>query len=213
MPRHELPRLLYDFGELEPYIDKSTLELHYSKHHNTYVSNLNKALEKINACDSPLEEIIKNISKYPVEVRNNGGGHFNHSLYWSILKPNSGGKPNGSLAEAINSDFGTFEDFKIKFNHAASACFGSGWAWLIVNNSKLNITVTPNQDNPLMDIAAVKGEPILGLDVWEHAYYLQYKHRRSEYIANWWNIINWTEVSRRFALFDTIDPYLAFQRE
>ena len=213
MRKKELPQLPYDYDRLEPYIDKTTMELHYSKHHNTYVINLNKALEDINAKDTPLEEIIKNISKYPVAVRNNAGGHFNHSLFWSVLKPNGGSKPKGSLADAINSNFGTFEDFKTKFTNTAASCFGSGWAWLIFDQNKLYITSTPNQDNPLMDIADVKGNPILTLDVWEHAYYLQYKYRRTEYIANWWNIVNWDEVSRRFAMFDTLDPYQAFLRE
>lgn len=213
MLKYKLPPLPYNYDALEPYIDKTTMELHYSKHHNTYVMNLNQALENIKIEETSLDEIIKNISKYPVAVRNNGGGHYNHSLYWSLLKPNGGGKPKGSLADAINSAFGTFEDFKIKFSNAAASCFGSGWAWLIVDNNKLYITSTSNQDNPLMDIAPVKGNPILTLDVWEHAYYLQYKYRRTEYIANWWNIVNWDEVSRRFAMYDTVDPYQAFQRE
>ncbi len=195
-----LPALPYAFNALEPHIDTRTMEIHHGKHHNTYITNLNNAVAGKPEENLSIEEICKNISKYPVAVRNNGGGHYNHSFFWTILGPNAGGKPTGAIAEAINSAFGTFDEFKTKFAAAGVGRFGSGWAWLIADGSgKLQITSTPNQDNPLMDIAEVKGKPVLGLDVWEHAYYLNYQNRRPDYIAAFWNVVNWNEVAKRFA--------------
>ena len=192
-----LPNLPYAFNALEPHIDARTMEIHHGKHHNTYVTNLNNAIAGTDAEKLGIEEICKNISKYPVAVRNNGGGHYNHSLFWTLLTPN-GGSPSGAAADAINSAFGTFDEFKTKFAAAATGRFGSGWAWLIVDGSgKLAISSTPNQDNPLMDVAEVQGTPILGLDVWEHAYYLNYQNRRPDYIAAFWNVVNWIEVAKR----------------
>jgi Fe-Mn family superoxide dismutase len=195
-----LPNLPYAFNALEPHIDARTMEIHHGKHHNAYVTNLNNAIANTDADKLSIEEICKNISKYPVAVRNNGGGHYNHSLFWTIMGPNAGGAPTGALADAINSAFGNFDEFKTKFAAAGVGRFGSGWAWLIVDaNKKLQITSTPNQDNPLMDVAEVKGAPVLGCDVWEHAYYLNYQNRRPDYIAAWWNVVNWNEVARRFS--------------
>ncbi|ADY54067.1 Manganese/iron superoxide dismutase [Pseudopedobacter saltans DSM 12145] len=196
----ELPALPYASDALEPHIDQQTMEIHHGKHHAAYVTNLNKALEGKEGADSSLEEINKNISKYPVAVRNNGGGHYNHSLFWTVIGPNGGGAPQGELAEAINAAFGSFEDFKTKFAEAGATRFGSGWAWLIVGaDGKLAVTSTPNQDNPLMDVAEVQGTPILGMDVWEHAYYLKYQNRRPDYISAFWNVIDWNAVAERFA--------------
>lgn len=176
------------------------MEIHHGKHHNAYVTNLNNAIAGSDAEKLSIEEICKNVSKYPVAVRNNGGGHYNHSLFWTILAPNAGGQPSGAVADAIKGAFGSFDEFKTKFAAAAAGRFGSGWAWLIVDNSKkLQITSTPNQDNPLMDVAEVKGTPILGLDVWEHAYYLNYQNRRPDYINAFWNVVNWNEVSKRLS--------------
>lgn len=194
----QLPALPYASNALEPHIDQMTMEIHHGKHHNAYVTNLNNALAGQEGENKSIEEICKNISKYPVAVRNNGGGHYNHSLFWTIMKPNGGGEPQGALGEAIKAAFGSFEELKTKFNTAAATRFGSGWAWLIVNNGKLEVCSTPNQDNPLMDIAETKGTPVLGLDVWEHAYYLHYQNRRPDYAAAFWNVINWDEVSRRY---------------
>jgi superoxide dismutase, Fe-Mn family len=194
-----LPALPYAFNALEPHIDARTMEIHHGKHHNAYVTNLNNAIAGTDAEKLSIEEICKNISKYPVAVRNNGGGHYNHSLFWTILSAKSTGSPNGALADAINAAFGSFDEFKTKFAAAAAGRFGSGWAWLIKDGSgKLAITSTPNQDNPLMDVAEAKGTPILGLDVWEHAYYLNYQNRRPDYITAFWNIVNWDEVAKRF---------------
>src|SRR6187431_1324985 len=194
-----LPALPYAPAALEPHIDAKTMEIHHGKHHNAYVTNLNNAIAGTDAEKLSLEEINKNISKYPAAVRNNGGGHFNHSLFWTILGPNAGGAPTGALAEAINAAFGSFDEFKTKFAAAATGRFGSGWAWLIVDGAgKLQITSTPNQDNPLMDVAEVKGTPVLGLDVWEHAYYLNYQNRRPDYIAAFWNVVDWKKVAERF---------------
>lgn len=194
-----LPALPYAFNALEPHIDARTMEIHHGKHHNTYVTNLNNAVAGTDAEKLNIEEICKNISKYPAPVRNNGGGHYNHSLFWTILAANAGGKPSGALADAINASFTSFDEFKTKFAAAATGRFGSGWAWLIKDASgKLQITSTPNQDNPLMDVAEVKGTPILGLDVWEHAYYLNYQNRRPDYITAFWNVVNWNEVAKRF---------------
>jgi len=194
----ELPKLTYDYTALEPHIDARTMEIHHSKHHNAYVTNLNNATAGTDAEKLSIDEICKNISKYPMPVRNNGGGHFNHSLFWSVIGPNAGGAPTGELADSINSAFGSFDKMKEEFNKAATTRFGSGWAWLVKHEGKLVISSTPNQDNPLMDIAEVKGTPILGLDVWEHAYYLHYQNRRPDYITAFWNVVNWAEVSRRF---------------
>ncbi|MRX47612.1 MULTISPECIES: superoxide dismutase [Pedobacter] len=194
----ELPALPYATNALEPHIDATTMEIHHGKHHAAYVTNLNKALEG-KEDGSSIEEICQNISAYPAAVRNNGGGHYNHSLFWSVMGPNAGGAPSGELADAINAAFGSFEDFKTKFAEAGATRFGSGWAWLIVADGKLAVTSTPNQDNPLMDIAEVKGTPILGMDVWEHAYYLKYQNKRPDYIAAFWNVVNWDAVAERFA--------------
>ncbi len=194
-----LPALPYAFAALEPHIDAKTMEIHHGKHHNAYVTNLNNALAGIDGEKLSLDEINKTISKFPMPVRNNGGGHWNHSFFWTILGPNAGGAPTGKLADAINAAFGSFDEFKTKFAAAATTRFGSGWAWLIKDASgKLAITSTPNQDNPLMDIAEVKGTPVLGLDVWEHAYYLHYQNRRPDYIAAFWNVVNWSEVAKKF---------------
>jgi Fe-Mn family superoxide dismutase len=195
-----LPALPYATDALEPHIDKLTMEIHHGKHHQAYVTNLNKALEGKPEADSSIDDIIKNISKFPMAVRNNGGGHYNHSLFWTLLSPSGGGEPTGDLATAINSTFGSFADFKTKVNEAGATRFGSGWAWLIVTpDKKLAVTSTPNQDNPLMDIAEVKGTPILGIDVWEHAYYLKYQNRRPDYLGAIWNVINWNHVSELYS--------------
>lgn len=194
----ELPKLPYAYTALEPHIDAQTMEIHHSKHHQAYVTNLNAAIAGSDAEKLSIEDICKNISKYPMPVRNNGGGHFNHSLFWAIMGPNAGGEPSGDLAAAINTAFGSFADFKTQFSTAGATRFGSGWAWLIIKDGKLAVCSTPNQDNPLMDIAEVKGTPILGMDVWEHAYYLKYQNKRPDYIAAFWNVVNWNEVARRF---------------
>ena len=198
MAKFELPSLPYSFDALEPHIDARTMEIHHGKHHAGYVANLNKALEGTELEGKSLDELLKDISKYPVAVRNNGGGHYNHSLFWTVMGPKKGGNPSGELAEAINSTFGSFDSFKEKFSTAAATRFGSGWAWLVVANGKLAVTSTPNQDNPLMDVAEVKGTPILGLDVWEHAYYLHYQNKRPDYISAFWNVVNWDEVAKRY---------------
>ena len=195
-----LPALPYSFNALEPHIDARTMEIHHGKHHQAYVTNLNNAIANTDADKMSIEDICKNISKYPMPVRNNGGGHYNHSLFWTLMKENGGGLPSGALADAINASFGSVDDFKTKFAAAGTTRFGSGWAWLIVgSDKKLSITSTPNQDNPLMDIAEVKGIPVLGLDVWEHAYYLNYQNRRPDYITAWWNVVNWDEAAKRFS--------------
>jgi Fe-Mn family superoxide dismutase len=176
------------------------MEIHHGKHHQAYVTNLNKALEGKPEANSSIEEIITNISKFPPAVRNNGGGHYNHTMFWTLLSPNGGGEPTGPLADAIKSTFGSFDEFKTKISEAGATRFGSGWAWLIVTpDKKLAICSTPNQDNPLMDIAEVKGTPVLGIDVWEHAYYLKYQNRRPDYLAAIWNVINWNHVSELYA--------------
>ncbi len=193
MGKFELPALPYAYDALEPYIDKMTMEIHHTKHHNAYVTNLNKAVDGTEHADKSLEELMANISKLPMAVRNNGGGHFNHSFFWKLMKK-GGGNPTGELATAINSTFGSLDDLKKKFNEAALGRFGSGWAWLVSSNGKLVVSSTPNQDNPLMDVADVKGTPVLGLDVWEHAYYLKYQNRRNEYAENWWNVVNWDQA-------------------
>ena len=196
----ELPKLPYSFNALEPHIDARTMEIHHGKHHQAYVTNLNNAIAGTETEKMSIEDICKNISKFQPVVRNNGGGHYNHSLFWTVMKQGGGGNPSGKLGDAINASFGTFEEFKTKFNNAGVTRFGSGWAWLIVgSDKKLAICSTPNQDNPLMDIAETKGTPILALDVWEHAYYLNYQNRRPDYANAWWNVINWEEVAGRFS--------------
>nr|WP_276899930.1 superoxide dismutase [Pedobacter kyonggii] len=195
----ELPALHYATDALEPHIDKTTMEIHHDKHHQAYVTNLNKALEGKPEATSNIEEIVKNISKFPAAVRNNGGGHYNHSLFWNILGPNKGGEPTGDLAKAINETFGSFADLKTKLQEAGATRFGSGWAWLSVGaDKKLQVSSTPNQDNPLMDVAEVKGTPILGIDVWEHAYYLKYQNKRPDYLAAIWNVVNWDAVAELY---------------
>jgi Fe-Mn family superoxide dismutase len=195
----ELPALAYASDALEPHIDKATMEIHHGKHHQAYVTNLNKALEGKAEANNSLEDIVKNISKYPAAVRNNGGGHYNHSLFWTVLGPNKGGEPTGDLAAAINSTFGSFAELKTKLADAGATRFGSGWAWLSVDaDGKLFVSSTPNQDNPLMDIAEQKGTPIFGIDVWEHAYYLKYQNKRPDYLAAIWNVVNWDAVAERY---------------
>ena len=194
----ELPKLNYAYTALEPHIDARTMEIHHTKHHQAYVTNLNNAIAGTDLEKMSLEDILKNVSKHSMAVRNNGGGHWNHTMFWEIMKPNGGGEPTGDLASAINTAFGSFATFKDEFNKAAATRFGSGWAWLVVHDRKLVVSSTPNQDNPLMDVADVKGTPILGLDVWEHAYYLHYQNRRPDYISAFWNVINWAEVEKRF---------------
>ena len=195
----ELPKLDYAYTALEPYIDAKTMEIHHSKHHQAYVTNLNNAIAGTDAEQMSIEDICKNISKFPMPVRNNGGGHYNHSLFWQIMAPNAGGMPTGDLAKAIETDLGGFEKFKTDFAAAGATRFGSGWAWLCVKEGKLCVCSTPNQDNPLMDIADCKGTPILGMDVWEHAYYLNYQNRRPDYMAAFFNVINWAKVSELYA--------------
>ena len=194
-----LPALPYANNALEPYIDATTMEIHHDKHHGAYVTNLNNAVKGTEWENKTIEEILANISKLPPAVRNNGGGHYNHSLFWTLLKPNGGGTPTGALDNAITETFGSFDKFKETFANAGATRFGSGWAWLTASGGKLTISSTPNQDNPIMDIAEVKGTPILGLDVWEHAYYLKYQNRRPEYITNFWNVVNWDEAAKHFA--------------
>ncbi len=196
----ELPALPYASDSLEPHIDKATMEIHHGKHHQAYVDNLNKAIAGTDAEKLSIEDICKNISKYPAAVRNNGGGHYNHSLFWTILSGDGGGAPSGELATAIDDTFGSFDELKKKLQEAGATRFGSGWAWLVVDESgKLQVTSTPNQDNPLFDIAEVKGTPILGIDVWEHAYYLKYQNKRPGYLEAIFNVINWDEVAKRYA--------------
>jgi Fe-Mn family superoxide dismutase len=197
----ELPKLQYAYNALEPYVDAQTMEIHHTKHHAAYTNNLNVALQGTENENKKIEELLTNISKLPVPVRNNGGGFYNHNLFWEIMKPNGGGNPSAELSDAITKYFNSIEKFKEIFSNAAATRFGSGWAWLLVNEKKeLVVSSTPNQDNPLMDIADIKGTPILGLDVWEHAYYLKYQNRRPEYISAFWNVINWDEIARRFKL-------------
>ncbi|MDI6561528.1 superoxide dismutase SodA [Bacillus altitudinis] len=196
----KLPELPYAYDALEPHIDKETMTIHHTKHHNTYVTNLNKAIEGVSALeDQSIEELVANLNSVPenirTAVRNNGGGHANHSLFWTLLSPNGGGAPTGELADAIEKELGGFEKFKSDFAAAAAGRFGSGWAWLVVNNGKLEITSTPNQDSPLTEGKT----PILGLDVWEHAYYLNYQNCRPDYISAFWNVVNWDEVARLYS--------------
>lgn len=195
-----LPQLPYSYDALEPFVDAATMEIHHSKHHNAYVTNLNNALEGNEAANESIENLMANISKYPAAVRNNGGGHYNHSLFWSILCPASeSGAPSEALSTAINKEFGTLDALKEKVSAAGATRFGSGWAWLCVKSDKsLCVCSSPNQDNPIMDIAECAGTPILGIDVWEHAYYLKYQNKRPDYLSAIWNVINWAEVSKRY---------------
>ena len=195
-----LPALDYAYDALEPSIDARTMEIHHTKHHQAYINNLNNAIKDTPWENRTIEEIMASISTASTAIRNNGGGHYNHSIFWKMLSPNGGGQPGGDLLEAINSSFGSFDQFKEDFSKAAATRFGSGWAWLVKTNTGLAVTSTPNQDNPLMDlgIAEVKGTPILALDVWEHAYYLHYQNRRPDYITAFFNVINWKEVSSRY---------------
>ncbi|MCQ6278115.1 superoxide dismutase [Bacillus sp. EB600] len=196
----ELPQLPYAYDALEPHIDKETMNIHHTKHHNTYVTNLNNAIKGNAELESKsVEELVANLDAVPeairTAVRNNGGGHANHSLFWQLLSPNGGGAPSGELADAITKKFGSFESFKEEFGKAATGRFGSGWAWLVVNNGELEVTSTANQDSPLSEGKT----PVLGLDVWEHAYYLKYQNRRPEYITSFWNVVNWDEASKRYS--------------
>ncbi|MBN8878554.1 MAG: superoxide dismutase [Sphingobacteriales bacterium] len=193
-----LPALPYAPDALEPHIDKQTMEIHHGKHHQAYVDNLNKAIAGTEHEKKSLEELVANAGKISPAVRNNGGGHWNHSFFWELLSA-KGGKPSGKLADAINSTFGSLEALQEKVSTAGATRFGSGWAWLIVKDGKLEVTSTPNQDNPLMDVAEVKGTPILGIDVWEHAYYLKYQNKRPDYLKAIWNVINWEKVAANYA--------------
>lgn len=194
-----LPALPYAFEALEPHIDTTTMQIHHGKHHQAYVTNLNNAIAGTANENKSLEELVANAGSLSPAIRNNGGGHWNHSFFWEIMAPNAGGAPTGELADAINSAFGSFDEFKTKFAAGGVGRFGSGWVWLIKKDGKLEISSTPNQDNPLMDVAEVKGTPILGIDVWEHAYYLKYQNKRPDYLAAIWNVINWAKVAEHFA--------------
>ena len=193
-----LAPLPYAHDALEPHIDTLTMQIHHGKHHQAYVDNLNKAIAGTEHENKTLEELVASAGKISAAVRNNGGGHWNHTFFWESLAPQAGGAPSGKLAEAIDTAFGSFDAFKEKFANAGMTRFGSGWAWLIVKEGKLEVVSTPNQDNPLMDVAEVKGQPILGVDVWEHAYYLKYQNRRAEYLGAFWNVIDWKKVAARF---------------
>ncbi|MBV2246713.1 MAG: superoxide dismutase [Lentimicrobium sp.] len=197
--KFEFPELPYAYDALEPHIDKQTMELHYTKHHKGYFDKFTAAIQGTELESKSLEEIFSNISKAPAAVRNNGGGYYNHSLFWKVLSPNGGGDPTGPIAEAINTQFNSFAEFQKKFNEAAANRFGSGWAWLCVKkDNSLSICSSPNQDNPLMDVHDCQGQPILGLDVWEHAYYLKYQNRRPEYISAFWKLVNWDQVNENY---------------
>ena len=196
----ELPPLPYSFGSLEPHIDALTMEIHHDRHHNAYITNLNNAITGTDLEGKSLDEILSNIDDYSAAVRNNGGGHYNHSLFWTVMSPNGGGQPEGDLAQAINARFGSFDSFKNEFSTSAATRFGSGWAWLCKKGGgEVDVCSSPNQDNPVMPGIGCGGTPILGLDVWEHAYYLKYQNKRPDYIAAFWNVINWEEVARRYA--------------
>jgi Fe-Mn family superoxide dismutase len=195
----ELPQLPYAYDALEPHIDARTMEIHHSKHHNAYVTNLNAAIAGTDLEGKSIEDLMKNIDMNNMAVRNNGGGHYNHTMFWEIMSPNGGGLPTGELATAIDAAFGSFDAFKAEFSKAGATRFGSGWAWLCVKDGKLEVCSTPNQDNPLMPGVACGGQPILGMDVWEHAYYLHYQNRRPDYMEAFYNVINWAEVAKRFA--------------
>jgi len=191
----ELPKLNYSYDALEPHIDAKTMEIHHSKHHNGYTTKLNAAIEGTALDGKSIEDILSDVSSASTGVRNNGGGFYNHRLFWEVMAPNGGGTPGGELAQMIDRSFGSFDAFKEKFSNAAATQFGSGWAWLVYNNGELEIGSTPNQDNPLMDVVDLNGTPILGLDVWEHAYYLNYQNRRPDYIKAFFNVINWDRVN------------------
>jgi len=198
-----LPELHYDYAALEPHIDAKTMEIHHSKHHNAYVTNLNNAIGGTAGEGKNIIELQEMMSHLPVAIRNNGGGHYNHSLFWELISPNGGGNPSGELAQAIDKDFGSFDDFKTAFANAATTRFGSGWAWLVYKDGKLAVCSTANQDNPLMDIPEANGgggRPLMALDVWEHAYYLNYQNRRPDYISAFWNVIDWTEVAGKYRM-------------
>jgi superoxide dismutase, Fe-Mn family len=195
-----LPPLLYAYTALEPYIDATTMQIHHSKHHQAYIDNLNKAIAGTEHESKTLVQLVQQAGAISPAVRNNAGGHWNHSFFWEGLSPASGAKPTDALETAIENNFNSFDAMKEKFNTAAISRFGSGWVWLIINNGQLTITTTPNQDNPLMDIAEVTGTPLLGCDVWEHAYYLRYQNRRADYLNAFWNIVNWDKVAERFSL-------------
>ena len=195
----ELPQLPYAYDALEPHIDARTMEIHHSKHHNAYVTNLNAAIAGTDLEGKSIEDLMKNLDMNNMAVRNNGGGHYNHTMFWEIMSPNGGGLPTGDLANAIDAAFGSFDAFKAEFSKAGATRFGSGWAWLCVKDGKLEVCSTPNQDNPIMLGVACGGQPILGMDVWEHAYYLHYQNRRPDYMEAFFNVINWTEVAKRFA--------------
>jgi Fe-Mn family superoxide dismutase len=194
----ELKNLPYAFDALEPYIDAKTMEIHHDKHHGAYTTNLNAAVQGTGLEGKSIEEILKNISAHPVAVRNNGGGFYNHNFFWEIMTPGGAKQPEGDLKKAMDATFGSYQNFKDAFTKAALTRFGSGWAWLVKQGESLVISSTPNQDNPLMDLADVKGTPILGVDVWEHAYYLKYQNRRPDYLEAFFNVINWDEVTKRF---------------
>jgi len=194
-----LPDLSYDYDALDRSIDARTMEIHHTKHHNTYVTKLNDAVAGTEYEGKSLEDLLTGVSSLPAAVRNNGGGHYNHSLFWKMLSPNGGGAPDGAVADGINAAFGSFDAFRETFTNAALGRFGSGWAWLIATPSGLKVTSTPNQDNPIMDVAEEQGTPVLGLDVWEHAYYLRYQNRRPDYVEAFWDVVNWEEVNRLLA--------------
>lgn len=196
----ETPDLPYPYDALEPHIDKETMTLHHDKHHTTYTTKLNSAIEGTDAENKSIEEILRNVSKYGSGVRNNGGGHYNHSLFWNMMSPKGGGQPSGELAERIEKDFGSFDDFKEAFKKTATGHFGSGWAWLCVGtDDKLFVMSTPNQDNPIMDVVDTDATPILGLDMWEHAFYLKYQNRKPEYVDAFWNVVNWEYVGEKYS--------------
>lgn len=202
---YQLPPLPYAYDALEPHIDARTMEIHHTRHHQTYIDNANKALEGSDLADLPVEDLIRQLDQVPADkkgaLRNNAGGHANHSLFWQVMTPNGQGQPQGELAGAIDQAFGSFDAFKQKFEDAAKTRFGSGWAWLVVQNGELAVVSTANQDNPLMGeaVSGASGTPILGVDVWEHAYYLNYQNKRPDYLAAFWNVVNWDEVARRYA--------------
>jgi len=196
---YTFPELPYAYDALEPYIDAQTMEIHYSKHHRAYFDNFVKAAADNKIENLSLEEIFSSVSAFPAAVRNNGGGYYNHMLFWQVMGPNAGGEPEGDLLNAINKTFGSFDRFKAEFENAAKTQFGSGWAWLAVDtDGKLFVSQTPNQENPLMDVSAKRGKPILCLDVWEHAYYLKYQNRRPDYVSNFWNVVNWNKVAELY---------------
>ncbi len=195
---YTLPDLPYAFAALEPHIDAETMEIHHDRHHKAYVDNLNKALEGSADADMPIEELMAKIDQYPAAVRNNGGGHYNHSLFWTVLGPDKGSEPTGALKKAIDEAFGSLDGLKEQMNDAGAKRFGSGWAWLVVKDGKLAVTSTPNQDNPLMPVADMQGTPIFGIDVWEHSYYLKYQNKRPDYLKAIWNVVNWNEVAKRY---------------